>query len=326
MKLIFNLYILLSDKEISLLYNKQVTKFLKIILKIIIIYFLLSIKYKNLLTPKNIVEIDNKINEILYEKDLDFSKYSTKIKVIAIYFPQFLYLKDNFTFNNKNLNEWKILEKINPLFEGHNQPRYLDVNYVDLKNKNITKTEFIKKQVKLAKSHGIYGFAINYYWFSGKKLYDEPIKIFLENKEINFPFFLIWKNDKYELIYEDRNRSILIENNYEPDDAFKLIKDIKNYLISMFYIKIKNKPILGVYEPLVIPNLPIFLSKLRINAKYIGINKIIILGTMNEIEDSNYIKLFDYCFEFPPKNIDLNELIKNNFYYYYIGLIYLKQY
>ena len=47
---------------------------------------------------------------------------------------------------------------------------------------DFSKIEYIKMSVKLAKNHGIYGFAIIYYWFSGKILYDEPINIFLKNK------------------------------------------------------------------------------------------------------------------------------------------------
>ena len=43
---------------------------------------------------------------------------------------------------------------------------------------------------------------------------------------------------------------------------------------------------------------------------------------MYEIEDLDYVKLFDYCFEYPPKNIDFNRFIKNDNYFYYIGLIY----
>ena len=232
----------------------------------------------------------------MYEKDLDFAKYSTKIKVIAIYFPQFIYFKDKYIYNNNILNEWEIIGKKNPLFNGHNQPRNPDEHYIDLKLMNISKIEFIKKQIKLAKSHGIYGFAINYYWFSGNTLYDEPINIFLESKEINFPFFLIWKNDKYELNYEENKRNILIENRYEPNDAKKLIEDIKKYLISIFYIKINKKPILAIYEPLEIPNITAFLSNLRKFAKNLEINNLFILGTMNENEDLNYIKLFDYFF------------------------------
>ena len=316
------LYFSLNYKEFDFKNNKQIINFFNSIFKIIILFLLLKIKNKSMCFPENILEIDNKINETLYEKDLDFSKYSTKIKVIAIYFPQFIYFKDNYSYNNKKLNEWETIEEVNPLFISHNQPRNLDTNYIDLKYMNISKVEFIKKQIKLAKNHGIYGFAINYYWFSGKKLYEEPINIFLENKEINFPFFLIWKNDKYQLNYEEKNRNILIENRYEPNDAIKLIEDIKKYLISIFYIKIKKRPILAIYEPLVIPNLSIFISNLRKNAKNLGINKIFILGTMNENEDLNYIKLFDYCFEFPPKNINFNEFTKNGLFYYYIDLIY----
>ena len=102
----------------------------------------------------------------------------------------------------------------------------------------------------------------------------------------------------------------------------KLIEDIKKYLISSFYIKINKKPILAIYDPLEIHNLTIFLSNLRKNAKNLGVNKIYILGTINKIEDQNYIKLFDYFFEYPPKNIYLNELIKNDIFFYYVGLIY----
>ena len=43
---------------------------------------------------------------------------------------------------------------------------------------------------------------------------------------------------------------------------------------------------------------------------------------MNETEDLNYSNLFDYYFEFPPKNINFKELIKNSIFYYYQGLIY----
>ena len=183
------------------------------------------------------------------------------------------------------------------------------------------KFEFIKKQIKLAKNHGLYGFGIIYYWFSGKKIYNKPINIFL-NKEINFPFFLIWKNNKYEFKYKNTKENIIIENKYNCKTAFMLIIDIKKYLISKKYIKIKKKPVLAIYEPFIINNLKEFLFYLRKYAKNLGIKEIFIYGTLNENADLNYSKLFDYYFEFPPKNINLNKLIKNNYFFYYIGLIY----
>ena len=100
-----------------------------------------------------------------------------------------------------------------------------------------------------------------------------------------------------------------------------MLIDIKKYLIYKNYIKIKKKPILAIYEPSIINNLKEFLSYLRIIAKNLGINEVFIYGTISH-EYFNYSKLFDYNFEIPPKNIKLSELIKNNNFYYYTGLIY----
>ena len=46
--------------------------------------------------------------------------------------------------------------------------------------------EMVSKQVELAKSHGIYGFGIFYYWFSGKRFLDKTADLFLE---LIFHFF-----------------------------------------------------------------------------------------------------------------------------------------
>ena len=102
------------------------------------------------------------------------------------------------------------------------------------------------------------------------------------------------------------------------------IIDTKKYFISKNYIKIKNKPILAIYEPLLISNLKEFLSILRRHAKKLGISDIFILGTINENKDLNYTKLFDYCFEFLPKHIILKELQKNKYFFYYTSLRYIE--
>ena len=217
--------------------NKEII-LLIIFLKIIIIFFLLSFKNINSFIKKNIVEIDNLINETLYENDLDFNKYKANVKAIAIYFPQFVYLKEHFIFNNMMFKEWEIIERVKPLFKGHHQPRKKDKKYFNIQIKNFSKIEFIKKQIKLAKNHGLYGFGIIYFWISGHKLFNEPINIFIK-KEIDFPFFLIWKNNKYKI--NNNNKNIIIENSYSNKEAFMFIVDIKKYLISKNYIKIKRK-------------------------------------------------------------------------------------
>ena len=85
------------------------------------------------ITKKYIIETDNLLKNYLYENDSSFAEYQTKLKPIAFYYPEYnniSYLK--YFYKNQNLNQFS--------------------------NENIE--ELIEKQIKLAKAHGIYGFAI----------------------------------------------------------------------------------------------------------------------------------------------------------------------
>ena len=148
---------------------------------------------QNLSNFKGYIEI-NIDNQYLYEDNIDFSNYTSEYKVISFYSPKFILI--NGTSNNSE-NEWSYVINAKPLFDGHNQPRKPGdkINYLGYYN--ISGPEIIKKQVELAKSHGIFGFAIYYYWFSGKIFYENVLDIYLNNKDIDFPFFLIWKNENY---------------------------------------------------------------------------------------------------------------------------------
>ena len=121
-----------------------------------------------------------------YQDDMDFSKYSTDIKTLTFYLPQFHEFKENNEWWGKGFMEWTNTKKSKPRFEGHYQPRepHDDFGYYTLDN-----IETIKKQVELAKEHGIYGFCFYYYWFSGKRLLEKPVDLFLKDKSIDFPVF-----------------------------------------------------------------------------------------------------------------------------------------
>ena len=182
--------------------------------------------------------------------------------------------------------------------------------------------QLLKEQVKLAKNHGIYGFGINYYWFSGKQFYNEPIEYFLNNKELKFPFLLIWKNDQLLLNSNESNINIIIEQEYNKQKLLMFVKDIKKFLISEYYIKFKGKPILGIYNPLLIPHLKDYLSNLRKTANINGIGELYIITTLINYKNHNYKKLFDAFYEFPPKNFNLKLFHKNKYFYYYTCLLF----
>ena len=112
------------------------------------------------------IEIDNEFDYPSYEKDLSFLNYSSNLKPIAIYNPKTINNNnENFTFINKT----KLLSEV-------------------------------KTSVQMAKNHGIYGFGIYYIYYNNNSLesfLNQEINIFSNDKYINFPFFLIWKNKNF---------------------------------------------------------------------------------------------------------------------------------
>jgi len=212
-------------------YISRKNKFFYFIL--IIFIFIKIFKIYDIKNEKIYIEVDNQFSE--YENNIDFSQYTTDIKVIALYLPQFHSIKENDNWWGKGFTEWVNVKKSIPLFKCHHQPRipgdklnYL--GYYELINPNI-----IKKQVELAKSHGIYGFGIYYYWFSGKRLLEKPLDIYLNNKDIKFPFLLIWANENWTKRWDGKDKEILIKQEYKKEDPENFIKDIKKYLILNYF-------------------------------------------------------------------------------------------
>jgi lipopolysaccharide biosynthesis protein len=279
--------------------------------------------FKNYILDNNIKVINNSDNNltniiidnefIVFEGNIDYSNYSTDIKTLALYLPQYHFIKENNIWWGENFTEWTNVKKTKPLYEGHHQPRKPGDEKDYLGYYLLTDSLTIKKQVHLAKSHGIYGFAFYYYWFSGKRLLEKPINIYLENKDIDFPFLLIWANENWSRNWDGGNRKILMKQEYKLNDPENFIKDIQIYLRDDRYIKINEKTVIGIYEPLKIPQLKKTLSIWRKEAKKIGIGELYILISLNSHKLSVFkrFNFLDAAYDFPPRNI-----IKFHDYYY----------
>ena len=231
-------------------------------------------------------------------------------------------IQENDTGINISFNEWTYINQAKTLFVNHHQPRKPGDTENYLEYYNSSDPQIVLKQIQLAKSHGIYGFGIYYYWFSGKKLFEKTIDLFLENKNINFPFFLIWKNEDYKRNLSEYKNIILIKQNYRNDDIDKFIKDISKYLISQNYIKINRKPLLGINNITNIPDYKNNLLTLRQKAKTFGIGEIFILTALNKI---NYeiSQMLDAAYELPPTlYYNYRKSKKNLGYYYYSTLFF----
>ena len=288
-----------------------------IYIKVIFLIFLASFESTYVPIPRLPLNIDNQYNITQYEKNIDFSNYSTDIKTIALYLPRFQNISERFRGLKIILNEWKNIN-ITTLTSNtsYHYPRspgdeegylgYYDTRY----------EKMVQKQVDLAKSHGIYGFGIFYYWFSGKKFLDETIDLFLESKKINFPFFLIWRNEDFRRRFLGFENDVFLIQKYNIKNIDKFVNDIKKYLISPRYIKIQNKPVIGIYDPSSIPEIKTFLVKLRLEAKKQGIGEIYILAPSERIPRM-VINFIDAAFDMNPTEYHQYKNLKNNEYYYY---------
>ena len=107
---------------------------IKYVFTFVIFSSFISDKYRYILLKEKIgIELDNKLEDNLYESDVSFIKYQTKIKPIAFYYPEY-----------NNISYFKLFHK-NMIFNM--------LNFVDIEH-------LIEKQTTIAKNHGIYGFAI----------------------------------------------------------------------------------------------------------------------------------------------------------------------
>lgn len=186
------------------------------------------------------------------------SQQESKVKILAMYLPQFHQIPDNDLFWGEGFTDWIAVKNAKPLFEGHQQPRVpLNNNYYDLSIK-----ENVAWQAKLAKEYGLYGFGIYHYWFNNEKnLLTKPAQIILENKDIDINFFFSWDNISWKRSWSNVKGGNAWAPAFETNNLYKgpeiLIpyilgkepdwKNHFNYLLPFFkdgrYIKRDNKPV-----------------------------------------------------------------------------------
>ncbi len=242
-----------------------------------------------------------------YQQNIDFSDNKTDVKMLAYYLPQYHSFKENDEWWGKGFTEWNNTRVCRPRFSGHYQPRtpHNDIGYYDLSN-----IETLRRQAKLARQHGIYGFCFYYYWFSGKRLMEKPVDMLLEHPEIDLPFCLCWANENWTRAWDGQNKHVLIAQDYSADDDERFMVDMKKYIDDKRYIRIGGKPLVVVYNPGQIPDCSQSFGKWREVARKIGIGEILIwtCQTANNTAEILHIEdCIDAEVEFPPHNTWLRD-------------------
>lgn len=214
----------------------------------------------------------------------------SKIKVIAIYLPQYYPIPENDQWYGKGFTEWTNVGRARPLFRGHYQPRVpADLGYYDLR---ITENQL--QQTLLAKEAGITAFCYYHYWFGNKKkILDLPLNNLLKTPDINFPFCLAWANHSwYKKTWEANSFSLrnelLIEQLYSGeqdiiDHFYNLLpafKDKRYYLIH-------KKLAFAIYDCMNFVDIQLFKSVWDKLAKENDLPGFYYIGCANSLTDLN---------------------------------------
>jgi lipopolysaccharide biosynthesis protein len=138
------------------------------------------------------------------------------------------------------------VRRARPWFAGHEQPHVPLDGYYDL-----TEESALRRQVELAHSYGIHGFAHYHYWFDGKQLLQTPTDRFLGLRDLRLQFCLAWANESWSRRWDGQEHAILIQQRHPPvKERWELHFQ---YLVRAWTddraIRIDGKPLFLIYRP-----------------------------------------------------------------------------
>ena len=220
-----------------------------------------------------------------------------KIKIFALYLPQFHTIPESDEWWGKGFTEWTNVKKAKPLFKGHNQPRVpLNDNYYNLLDDNT-----FKWQIDLAKKYGIDGFCFYHYWFNGKLLLEKPLENYLADKDLDFPYFFSWANEPWARTWDGQNTNVLMPQIYGGETD---IINHFNYMLPFFkdsrYIKRDNKPLFVLYKSSSICYLEKFIEIWNTMSIKNGFDGVFFIETLNLTNPSKISPNTNGSFYFEP--------------------------
>ena len=287
-------------------------------------------KYKNSKCTekyiRQVLEIPTLISDKYHEKITGeyFVREENDIKLFAYYLPQMYPTPENDKWWGRGTTEWNNVSRAVPQFLGHYQPRLPgELGFYDLRIK-----ENLARQIELAKMYGIFGFCFYYYWFDGKRMLDKPLDLFVNSKDLEFPFFLCWANESWRSTFSSgAAETVLIEQSKSKESYKKFIADFSYYLSDARYYSINGKKVIVIYRPHDIPDSCKIIKYWREYCMDNNIGEIYVIGCWVKGEKYDLLENgFDAAAEFHPGSLPSKgkeitqdvDLVNNNF----VGRIY----
>lgn len=227
-------------------------------------------------------------------------KPEQKTRLLAYYLPQFHEIPENNKWWGQGFTEWTNVSQGKPLFEGHNQPLApTELGYYDLSS-----TEVLEQQARLAHEHGIHGFCFYHYWFDGKRLLEKPVDQLLKAKHIDLPFCLCWANENWTKRWDGGDQEVLMHQSYSPSLHERFASDFIPYFSDARYIRIDGKPVLLVYRTDIIPDLVNTVAAWRAAWRSLGVGEVYLIAVESFRPVNPVQHGFDASADFPPHQVN----------------------
>ena len=175
----------------------------------------------------------------------------SKFDVCAYYFPNFHQDKRNIPVHGKGWNEWDLVKRAEPRFEGHLQPKVPLWGYEDEADPLV-----FEKKIEAASTHGVNCFLWDWYWYEDGLFLEKCLEEgYLKSKnKSKVKFALHWGNHTWKDIHPTLRSSVNNPINlYHGEISEKAFEKMTDYVIEKYfsdpdYWKIDGAPYFSVYE------------------------------------------------------------------------------
>ena len=169
--------------------------------------------------------------------------------VCAYYFPNFHQDKRNVPIHGKGWNEWDLVKRAEPRFEGHLQPKIPLWGYEDESDPIV-----FEKKIDAASDHGINCFLWDWYWYEDGLFLEKCLEQgYLKSKnKSKVKFALHWGNHTWKDIHPTTRSSVKNPTNlYHGEISVKAFEQMTDYIIEKYftdpdYWKIDGAPYFSV--------------------------------------------------------------------------------
>ena len=171
--------------------------------------------------------------------------------VCAYYFPNYHKDKRNLLVHGKDWDEWELVKKAVPRFDGHLLPNVPLWGYEDESDPKV-----FEKKIEAASSHGINCFLWDWYWYEDGPFLQKCLErgYLKSSNKSKVKFAIHWANHNWVDIHPATRSTVknphTLYNGEITEKAFEEMTDyiIENYFSDPDYWKIDGAPYFSVYE------------------------------------------------------------------------------